>query len=470
MDLSEQSERMQSFYNLAHDPFGAIVDAMVFSGAGGRYETAETLRHLLAYSQQDSQLEGPAGSGKRILAQQVIKMLDESWRVAWVDAADLDSPKALEKEIIGQLGLGLKVEDDTATLLKRINAVIAQRYADEEAFLLVVQRADQARPEVQQLLDALRVQAEDADHRIRQLWLVENADTLTDESDADWYRHPLEPFTDADAEQYIRDRMIASGYVDDLPIPFTDIARLNQLSGGIPLQLNDMVRDYLISSTFRTTEKKQAFPLTHVIAGVAALTLVTVAFLYQTGESSGDGQQVNQSEAGSTEADRPLTSVEQRLADAVAQVEARQNGSESATTEVASADASATSANGPDSQDSETVSLPQSSDESPATEEPRPTQSADVPSLLDRGDNAQYTVQLIGVRDQAQLSSLLAEFNNPLDVDIVETTYQGDPWFVLIYGQFDTREEAQSAFEALPDGLFSGDPWIRSFQSLRNSL
>ncbi|EAR10994.1 hypothetical protein MED297_10801 [Reinekea sp. MED297] len=462
---------MQSYYNLAHDPFGAIVDAMVFSGAGGRYETAETLRHLLAYSQQDSQLEGPAGSGKRMLAQQVIKMLDESWRVAWVDAADLDSPKALEKEIIGQLGLGLKVEDDTATLLKRINAVIAQRYADEESFLLVVQRADQARPEVEQLLDALRVQAEDADHRIRQLWLVENADAVSDEGDTDWYRHPLEPFTDADAEQYIRDRMIASGYVDDLPIPFTDIARLNQLSGGIPLQLNDMVRDYLISSTFRTTEKKQAFPLTHVIAGVAALTLVTVAFLYQTGES-GDNQPVRQADSGSTETDRPLTSVEQRLADAVAQVEARQSGSESVTAEVEATEASTVSSDstGSESEPSESVALPSSTEGSPTAEESRPTQNAEVPSLLDRGDDAQYTVQLIGVRDQAQLASLLAEFNSPLDVDIVETTYQGDPWFVLIYGQFDTRDEAQSAFEALPEGLFSGDPWIRSFQSLRSSL
>lgn len=470
MDLSEQSERMQSFYNLAHDPFGVIVDSMVFSGAGGRYETAETLRHLLAYSQQDSILEGPVGIGKRMLAQQVLKMLDETWRVAWVDATDIVSPKALEKELIGQFGLGLKTEDDTATVLKNINSAVAQRTADDEIFLLVVQRADRAEPEVLQALSALRDLASEPDLRVRQLWLVDDMDFLGEEVDEVWYQHQMLPLIDFDAEQYVRDRMIAAGYVDELPIPAADIARLNQLAGGIPAQLNDIVRDYLISSTFKTTEKKQGFPLTHMIAGLAALSLVIIAFLYQTSETGASNTVSNTSQ----DEDRPMTSVEKRLAEAVAQVEAKQTtdseGESGAVdeTNVAESEPDASLTVASTESEPEADEVADEPDLSAPVEEP--STSVDSPTLIQRGADAQYTLQLIGVRDQEQLAELTAKFVDTQNVEILETTYQSEPWFVLIYGQFNEREQAQAAVAGLPEGLATGDPWIRTFKSLRDSL
>lgn len=476
VDLSEQSERMQSFFNLKHDPFGTVVDAMVFSGAGGRYETAETIRHLLTYSQQDSVLSGSIGSGKRTLAQQVLKMLEDHWRVAWVDASDIETVSDLEKEIIGQLGLGLRLDDENLEMDSLITQAVESRL-ENEAFLIVIQFAERLPQHAFEWLVSLRQQASDIDNRIRQLWLADadafDSSLLLDE---EWSFHSLAALSDADAEQYLKDRLIASGYVGDLPLSKKDVSRINQISNGFPDALNSAARDFLIGSTFKTTERSQPFPITHVIAGLAALCLVIVAFLYQRGENQADTQLV--------ELDKPLeemTAVEQRLADAVAKVEAKQQESEENTvegdstpvvTEISSTSDSSAAIEEtvpPVESETSTVEILDVEAEAPAPSQLAETLSTPViETLMARGQDTQFTMQLIGVRDRSKLIELVSEFRQPELVDIIETTYEGKPWYVLVYGQFDTRDAAQAAVATLPESLKDTQPWIRTFSSLRN--
>lgn len=470
MDLSEQSERMQSFYGLRHDPFGAIVDAMVFSGAGGRYETAETIRHLLTYSHQDSLLVGTPGSGKRTLAQQVIKMVDEQWRIAWVDGTEIENSTDLMREIVGQLGLGIKVDAASEELISQIISIVSTRVQDEESFLIVVQFADRVPAIAMDALLALREQCENLDDRVRQLWLTDSVDiVLPSVNEDDWYIHSLEPFTDDDASQYLKDRMVAAGLVNDLPITSKDVSRLNQIADGLSSQLNEVARDYLISSTFKTTEKKQAFPITHVFAGLAALCLVVIAFLYKANEPKSETQ-VAVTDKPATE----MTSVEKRLAEAVAKVEAKQQETTNATgeeTDTASEYlASSTPENTPAPSNNELVPTTTSNGAVDMTDrEDETTVSADKSeTLLSRGGENEYTMQLIGVRDRSKLDTLMSEFSNTDLVDVIETTHEGKPWFVLIYGQYPSKAEAQQDIASLPDSLKASEPWIRTFGSLRN--
>lgn len=471
MDLSEQSERMQSHYGLKHDPFGVVNDSMVFSGAGGRYETAETIRHLLSYSHQDSFLVGPAGAGKRTLAQQVLKLIDEQWRVAWIDGSDIETTTDLVKELVGQLGLGIKIESASDDVISQINSVVAKRFEDEESFLIVVQFAERLPGAVLEALLSIRENSPDLDTRIRQLWLAESTDSLFDRlNEDDWYIHELFSLSAEDAEQYLKDRMVSAGYVEELPIEHKDIARLNQIAEGNPGNLNEVARDYLISATFRTTEKKQSFPLTHVIAGVAALSLVAIAFLYQRND-----QTVNLSENDLLEKpSEEMTSVEKRLAEAVAKVEAKQSQQDESSnivvteptqaeivesTEASTATQEVTEAPSTDAQEQ---SILETASKSNATVVENSSQR-----LIDRGGDNEFTMQLIGVRERAKLDEMIASFPDPRDVDVIETVHQDKPWFVLIYGQFASKEAAQAATSSLPDSLKDTQPWIRSFASLR---
>jgi DamX protein len=474
VDLSEQSERMQSFYGLKYDPFGALVDAMVFSGAGGRYEIAETIRHLLTYSPQDGLVIGPIGSGKRMLTQHVLKMLEDHWRIAWLDGSEVETTDELLKEIVGQLGLGLKVEPDADSMVAQINQVIAERAESGEAFLLVIQYADQLVEPLLALAARFRTPSQ-LETRLRQLWLVESDESISGLHEDDWFSYPLNALSDDDAALYLKDRLVAAGNVGDLPFTPKDIIRLNQMSKGSLLALNELARDYLIGTTFRTAEKTKGFPITHMIAGIAALTIVSIALLYNLNEKKGAVTQVEL-----TPTTEPLSSVQQKLADAAAKIEAKtQQVTETpelvseqgvAPNPVANSQAievvepSEVGAGATGTAKDETV--PVKVESANAALAPK---SEAATNLLARAKDAQFTMQLIGVHDRNKLNVVVQEFSEPNLVDIVETTYEGKPWYVLIYGQFDSKIEAQNAVGSLPKSFEKQTPWIRTFSAIRKT-
>ncbi|MEP3590263.1 MAG: SPOR domain-containing protein, partial [Marinobacter sp.] len=41
----------------------------------------------------------------------------------------------------------------------------------------------------------------------------------------------------------------------------------------------------------------------------------------------------------------------------------------------------------------------------------------------------------------------------------------GKPWFMLVYGNYATRNEAETAAATLPDALNVDRPWIRTYES-----
>ncbi|MEJ2041996.1 MAG: SPOR domain-containing protein [Reinekea sp.] len=480
MDLTEQIERMQIHYGLKHDPLGALVDTMVFSGAGGRYETAETIRHLLTYSPQDSILVGPSGSGKRALVSQVIKMLESQWRVAWIDGSMLQTTSDLFQEVIGQLGLGLKVSDIESQEVSAVINAIDSRVGEDELFLLVVQYADQVPAFLLEMMGELRNQALSLESRLRQIWLVNDDQPMSGVIDEDdWYVHKLQPLTDEEAYQYLKDRFIAAGYVDTFPIGPKDVNRLNDLSGGIPKELNEITRDYLISSTFQGVEKKTSFPVTHVAAGLTALVLVIIAFVYQANDHRrGDEVVVLQH---SPSAEQSLSDVERKLADAVARVEAKQDSAEAITPEpkviaqpeeVKAPLSPRVKAPEPVASDDQTVVvLPSSADDAiPVVQNTTTSESGAAPvSLLQSAKDEEYTLQLIGVRDRSKLSAMLEAFAPNSSVEVVETVYKDAPWYVLIFGKFPDKASAQKGATEIPDSLGISEPWARSFSSIRNS-
>lgn len=484
VDLSEQLERMEAFYDLQHDPFGALVDSLVFSGVAGRYETAETIRHLLAYSDQDGLIYGPKGSGKRLVAQQVLKTLDNFWRVAWIDGSELSDLSYFLQEVVGQFGLGLRLDADLDVLLDRVIDVVKERTQAGESFLLVLQYADQVSPETLEKIEFLR-SCTPVELRVRQLWLVEDEQFLLNvDNEVSWYQQSLLPLSDDDASIYLRDRLAAAGSVSQIPISIKDVSRLNQLAEGLPSALNDLARDYLISTTYRTAAKKQAFPFTHAIAGIAALSFVVIAFMYNQSENAKISGTISiPIESG------PLSAVEQKLADAVAKVEAKQvvsadntetgvlvENKNDQTTLQASAD-SGNPVSTPISIADSTEQKVDLNSETKAVEVnpivdksillPNTIETAAETRLLDMADDNSFTLQLIGVHEKGKLDQIIDQFKDPNLVDVVTSTYKGKPWFILIYGTFDSKAAAKASVVSLPEQFKNVEPWIREISAVR---
>jgi len=80
---------------------------------------------------------------------------------------------------------------------------------------------------------------------------------------------------------------------------------------------------------------------------------------------------------------------------------------------------------------------------------------------------APFTLQVVGVRDRSSLEALVSELDNPERYEIVSTTFEGRPWYVLTHGRYETAEAARSDIERLPEELQQYSPWPRNLSEVQ---
>jgi DamX protein len=89
--------------------------------------------------------------------------------------------------------------------------------------------------------------------------------------------------------------------------------------------------------------------------------------------------------------------------------------------------------------------------------------------LLQQNPNA-YTLQLIGVQDEAGVSRFLERYKLPGQTAYFRTSRQGKPWFPVLYGVFPNRDAAVAAKDRLPESLKRSGVWPRSLESVQKEI
>ncbi|MDZ7828692.1 MAG: hypothetical protein U5K33_04100 [Halofilum sp. (in: g-proteobacteria)] len=274
-ELPEQIQRMLDHYRLVDNPFGTAVDAKVFSRAGNRAVVAGQIERLFQSTATECLLIAPSGGGKRTLARQVARQLGAGWRVAWIAGWEVLDSVDLVRELVAQFRLGPKVEGTPAETSRRIAELVARKADGGENCLLVVQNADQLTPEMQQWLRSLGRHGGRPEMRLRQLWLAESAQPIEQADEGhQWTATSLDPLTDTEALEYLRDRFAAAGRFEGLPIEESEVARLNRMAGGWPGRLNRVARDHLIAANKRALEWRVPTGLLYALIGIAVLAAV----------------------------------------------------------------------------------------------------------------------------------------------------------------------------------------------------
>ncbi len=84
-----------------------------------------------------------------------------------------------------------------------------------------------------------------------------------------------------------------------------------------------------------------------------------------------------------------------------------------------------------------------------------------------------YVVQLAGVYRRQDLSNLLGRLQKTLPQDRLsyfQTLHRGRDWFVVLFGSFQTFDQAMQALDALPESLRRTGPYIRTFGGVARSM
>ena len=73
-----------------------------------------------------------------------------------------------------------------------------------------------------------------------------------------------------------------------------------------------------------------------------------------------------------------------------------------------------------------------------------------------------YTLQLVGARSEENIKQFIAKYGIQNDASYFKTKLSGKDWYVVVYGNYATQEQAKAAMKNLPESLATAplQPWI----------
>ena len=91
--------------------------------------------------------------------------------------------------------------------------------------------------------------------------------------------------------------------------------------------------------------------------------------------------------------------------------------------------------------------------------------------LLKQAPN-HYTVQILGVRDEAALLAFVESVTFPsgLTIAYFETYHRESSWYPLLCGIYPNSQKAQLAIKKLPPEIQQLSPWVRSMASVQSAI
>lgn len=84
-----------------------------------------------------------------------------------------------------------------------------------------------------------------------------------------------------------------------------------------------------------------------------------------------------------------------------------------------------------------------------------------------------YALQLLGVRNQQSANEFVQGLTRQIGQDLLsvyQTRYQNQPWYVVVYGPFEDRNDAENAANQLPGKLRQQQPWIRQLSKIQEDI
>jgi DamX protein len=108
-----------------------------------------------------------------------------------------------------------------------------------------------------------------------------------------------------------------------------------------------------------------------------------------------------------------------------------------------------------------------------AKPEPAPKPTAESKPLsaptgwLDTAPAKHFTAQLIGSSNPDALERFVSKNGLGDAAALIETQRDGKAWFLVVYGDFASRSEANAAFSGLPLAVRKHGGWVRTIGEVR---
>jgi len=308
-------------------------------------------------------------------------------------------------------------------------------------------------------------------------------------------------------KNYIAHCMKMAGYGDELPLSDNEIEKIHSEADGLPGLINQEAVDYLAKKVSLKNKKninlvglKFSIPVRKLVGviGLVALISVVTVLLNSPARTPNLGQEqvaelaLHESETATELEDtlaskRPtvLTSQAQTVAQNLEKPEPSLTQSNTADS-LKLADSSQLKAEIPTHQPTDTVSSTKTQvipPEKRAPEKSETNNDSDSKPVLARVDNfsqqekylmhrdpSHYTLQLMGSYESSPLHKFINRANLRQDAWYFHTIHNHKTWYVVVYGDYATRQDAMYAAKKLPSAVQQQKPWVRSFASVQSAI
>lgn len=517
MSSSHVEDAFLEHYGFVHDPFAARPPGFRFFPAQ-RKPLLGQLHHLARYSQLLLVVSGPRGSGKTLLRQALVASSKKQTTLPVIVSG---KNSAQVEGILRQIAMGLGLaRADERSILAQVEELAA---VGQEVYLLV----DDAELLETTALDALLALAEGGAmgrphvFLFGQPELVARLQSLCNGEER-FHVLSLKPYEREETRDYLALRLERAGRDIEL-FSSEDIDRIHLQSEGWPGEINRIAREVLDEAMYTQQRPVQApdggrrgvvLPVRHLLAlGVVSLA-VAAAWFMRTGpdsETTAARRLVAEDTAAQSPAMRldsnppgpavpatdevrpvirePLALAagdgdEEDMAGAEIAPAALVTGSEDEAPEAVTAlpvqvperAASSLEAVGtppavhpvaiPEPPPAVTAAAAPSAPKSAAVVRPVSPSGASFASDWYRSQAAgSYSLQVFATYSENSAKAFLRA--QGAGYRYFRKVHQGRPFFVVTYGSFATRNEAQAAIRGLPPKVQAGNPWPRSFASIQ---
>ncbi|MDA0587698.1 MAG: AAA family ATPase [Planctomycetota bacterium] len=242
----------EQFFQLNRRPFAATPDPACFFSTESLAENLNQLKVCVEHGQGIGILTAPAGTGKTLLCQRLLKDLGERYRSIFLGNSNFPTPRSLLQAVLYELGVEPS-RNDEQELRHELRNALGEIRQDYEALVLIVDEAHLFEAAVLEEIRTLVDLAEEGHSLVRvilsgQLELEERmTDRQFDAINQRTSAHVcIEEFSIAESVGYVRHRIEWAGGKPDDVITEEGTLIIARASCGVPRCLNQLADHSLL--------------------------------------------------------------------------------------------------------------------------------------------------------------------------------------------------------------------------------
>ena len=251
----------QEFYGFDKMPFNNTPDTRFFFHSEQHQEALSSLLYCVNERKGFMLLTGEIGAGKTTVCRAFLNRLDPTTKVAVITNTRLTERQLLQS-ICEEFGLWIPGNVGKVTLFNELNTFLVDQYRQGANTVLIVDEAQNLRPEVLEEIRLISNLETERDKLIQiilmgqpELREIVELPELKQLKQRIVLRYHLYPLSEKESQAYIFHRLKVAGASGNLKFSRSALTLIQQYSGGIPRVVNILCDNALLLGFVQETRK-----------------------------------------------------------------------------------------------------------------------------------------------------------------------------------------------------------------------